>query len=303
MALIPKFKKRKNSVRSERSSTRRIELKNSAKRSAIKKNLRRQPRVQAKKSGSLGKFWLKLRAPALALSAIVLGLLVFIVIGVGLLFSYNFFTANQYFAVKTIEIEGHNRLKSREVLETAGLFYGQNSLAISIDQMERSLASNPWVAELSVRRVLPAGIEIKIREHEPYYWVKLDGQLNYADEYGAIIAPVQAGSFASYPLLELESGVEFLAERLPDLVGSLERLDFPIRVQTASSVRLSAAQSLEVSLDNGLRLIVGLDGWDSNLKNLVRVLDDLSRRSELKKVAEIKAFGKGVWVGLKRNRA
>lgn len=303
MALGARKKNTRGESRRQAPAARRIELKKSARRSAPNKKLRDTPVRRGKKTGFFAGILRKMRAPLSWGLGIALGLLVFFLAGVGLLYAYNYFTTSPYFAVKTIEIDGQNRLKSREVLETAGLDYGQNTLALSMDELESALARNPWIAELSIRRVLPDGIRIKIREYEPRYWVKRDGQLIYADEYGAPIAPVSAGSFSSFPLLEVENGAEYLAERLPDLVESLERMSFPVNVRNAGTIRLTASRSLEVSLDNGPRLIIGLDNWDGNVKNLLRVLEDLSRRGELKAAAEIKAHGKSVWVAGKRQRA
>lgn len=295
MALIKRTKK-------SRPAPRRIEQKKAPKKAEVKKNLRRKTRTQKKNSRFFGEIWQKLRGPLGWGFGIGLGLFIFFLCGVGLLYAYNFFTTNQYFAVKTIEIQGQNRLKSREVLETAGLDYGQNTLALSMNELESSLAQNPWIAELSIRRVLPDSIKINIREYEPRYWVQRGGVLTYADEYGAPIAPVYSGNFVSLPLLEVDSGAEYLAGRLPELMGKLEKLSFPIKLRAAGSIRLTASRSLEVNLENGLRLIVGLDGWTGNLDNLVRVLEDLTRRGELKNAVEIKAHGRGVWVGTKRKR-
>lgn len=303
MALIGKAKNTRSGARRTAPAARRIELKNSARRGAVHKNLRRSPARREKKSGFWGGLWRKMRAPLSWGVGIGLGLLIILFAGVGLLYAYNYFTTSPYFAVKTIEIQGQNRLKSREVLDTAGLDYGQNTLALSMDELENALARNPWVAELSIRRVLPDGVRIRIREYEPRYWVKRGGQLLYADEYGAPIAPVSAGGFSSYPLLEVEEGAEYLAERLPELLSGLERLSFPVNVRGAGTIRLTAARSLELGLDSGLKLAIGLDNWEGNVGNLVRVLEDLSRRGELKSAAEIKAHGKGVWVAAGRHRA
>ena len=303
MAFVSRNKNSRTAKKRVAPATRRIELKNSAKRSAVNKKLRRTPAREKKNKVFFAGIWQKMRAPLGWGLGIGLGLFIFFGAGVGLLYAYNFFTTSPYFAVKTIEIQGQNRLKSREVLETAGVDYGQNTLALSMNELESALSKSPWIAELSIRRVLPDGIEIKIREYEPKYWMKQGDQLVYADEYGSPIAPVSAGTFASYPLLEVEGGAEYLAARLPELVGSLERISFPVNVRGAGSIRITASRSLEIGLDNGLRLVIGLEGWDDNIRNLVRVLEDLSRRGELKGIAEIKAHGQGVWVAAKRHRA
>lgn len=221
---------------------------------------------------------------------------VLLAVAAGLLTSYTFFTHSQYFAVKTIEIKGNYRLKSRELLEAAGLQRGMNSLALSIRQMEKKLVREPWVKGLSIKRILPDAFEISISERVPYYWVNVDGVLFYADAYGRAVAPVTAGSdFASLPALEIESGAEYLARLLPALSQDLSKADFPLDTASASWVRLSASRNLELGV-GGVKLIIGLDGWNVNLRRLGKVLHDLSRRGELRQVKEVKASGKDVWV-------
>ncbi|MDL2314386.1 FtsQ-type POTRA domain-containing protein [Desulfovibrio sp. OttesenSCG-928-C14] len=209
---------------------------------------------------------------------------------------YYFFTTSQYFALKTIEIEGINRLESREVLDIVGINYGMNTLSISMESMEKALSRAPWVESLSIKRVLPDRFNIVIKEREPVYWRNLNGVLHYADRWGQPIAPVTPGSFSSLPALDIEPGAEDLAGRLPYLVNSLTRADLPLDTAALAWLRLSSAGAMELKPSDKLSIVIGIEDWQSNLERLNAVLYDLSRRGELRDTAEIKAHGNHVWV-------
>ena len=214
-----------------------------------------------------------------------------------LIFAYSHLVSSEYFALKTLEIQGNSRLTSREILETADLVDGGNTLALSIDAIEESLSGHPWVEEVSVKRVLPGTLIISIREKNPAFWVLHEGSLYYADAWGSIIAPVIPGKFSSLPSLEVEPGAEEATAALPDLVRSLQESHLPLNMGAITMVRLSAARGMEVYVeDKRLKISIGLEEWLSNLNRLDRTLADLVRRGELENIQEIKAQGANVWV-------
>lgn len=225
-------------------------------------------------------------------------LLLFIAgVGLGLVYGYKTLVSGEYFALKTLEIQGNSRLSSREILEAADLIDGANTLALSIDAVEEALSRHPWVEEVSVKRVLPGTLIIGVREKSPAFWVLREGALYYADDHGGIIAPVQAGKFASLPALEVEPGAEEAATALPDLVKSLQESRLPLNLASVSLVRLSAARGVEVYVENaGYKISIGLEDWLPNLRRLGRTLADLTRRGELGLIREIRAQGSNVWV-------
>lgn len=244
---------------------------------------------------------LPLRGTGRAIFSVILPaffLILFAAVSVGLLYGYRSMTTAEYFSLKTIEIQGNSRLNFREVLEIAQLNDGgANTLAFSISAIEEALARNPWIKDVSVRRVLPDTLIIGIREKEPAFWVLREGRLYYADEKGSLIAPVTPGKFASLPALEVEPGAEEATRGLPDLVRSLRDSRLPLDMASISWVRLSAARGVEIFVeDMHLKISIGLEEWLDNVARLGRVVEDLRRRGELGQVREIKAQGPSVWV-------
>lgn len=214
-----------------------------------------------------------------------------------LMYSYRYITGCQYFSLKMLEIQGASRLSSREILETAGLLQGANTLELSISKVERALTANPWVADVSVQRVLPGGLAIILKEKKPAFWMLHEDGLHYADVEGGIIAPVSPGRFASLPALEVEKGAEESAKALPDLILTLRRARLPLDISALSWIRLSAARGVEIYVEDAdLKISLGLDGWLSNVRRLETVMADLERRGEISRVRSIRAHGSNVWV-------
>lgn len=231
-------------------------------------------------------------------AAILSCMAVFIgVVGFALMYAYVSLTTGQYFALKTLEIQGNSRLNSREILEIVHLQHGANTLALSIEQVEDILSASPWVREASVQRVLPSKLVIGIKEKSPAFWVLHKDVLHYADARGGLIAPLTADKLASLPTLEVEPGAEDSAAALPDLVRSLRDSNLPLDLNAVTFVRLSAARGVEMRV-NGMRMkiSIGLEEWLYNLNRLEKTLADLERRGELGTVKEIKALGANVWV-------
>lgn len=216
---------------------------------------------------------------------------------IGLLYGYRYVTNSGYFRVKSLEVEGNFRLSSREILETAGLHDGMDALLVSIDEVERNILKNPWVANASVKRLLPDGFAIKVREREPRFWVRHEGTLFYGDSTGRPIVAVSPGKFASFPALEIEPGAEDMRDKLPELLASLAGSGMPIDVAAVSLVRLSPGRGVEVYLESSrLMLSIGQEEWGDNLARLAATLADLARRKEMRGVREVRAHGAGVWV-------
>ena len=220
-----------------------------------------------------------------------------VALSLGLLYGYRFLTTSPYFTLKSVEIQGNSRLSSREILENSSLSEGANTLALSIADVEQHLARDPWVKEVSIKRILPNRLVIGISEREPAFLVLLQNGMYYADEQGSIIAPVTPNQFTPLPTLEVEKGAENSTAYLPELIRHIRETGLPLGGKNITFVRLSASRGVELYIDDSrLKLSVGLEEWLDNLNRLSRTLEDLNRRKEIQGVREIKAYGSNVWV-------
>ncbi|MGE4296401.1 MAG: cell division protein FtsQ/DivIB [Desulfovibrionaceae bacterium] len=218
-------------------------------------------------------------------------------LSVGLLAAYRWLTNYEFFTLKTIEVVGNQRLSYGEVVDAAAVSVGDNALGVPMHEIENRLVSNPWIKGVRVKRMLPGALRISVTERVPCFWVNRDGRMQYADEYGRIIAPVEPGKFSSLPVLKVTGMTQDELALLPEIVQGIDALRPPFALADAVWVGLSPGKGLELYLDGQDRLLsVGLADWKANLARLGAVWKDLEQRGELGAVRAIRAHGENVWV-------
>ncbi len=225
--------------------------------------------------------------------------ILFVAVAISLIFVYRYFTTSEYFALKNIDVSGTNNLTYTEVLAESGIESGINCLAISIDDIEGRLIKNPWVEEISVKRSLPDGLVIKIKEREAKFWTLQNGTMHYTDRVGDIIGPLETDKFLALPLLEIASDSAHVASEIEPTLHSLEAVinALPEDFRQPSLYKITQARGVEVYIEGKrLRLSLGLEDIEGNVKRVALVLDDLIQRGELNQVGEVRAHGNKVWV-------
>ena len=95
------------------------------------------------------------------------------------------------FDVKTIMIDGLDRVTRDEVLARIGLDKPSNIFELQPDLLEKELNTHPWIRMATVKRQLLSTISIKIEEQEPLAIVTIE---NLAD----IVINAQGAPFKEY---------------------------------------------------------------------------------------------------------
>lgn len=96
-------------------------------------------------------------------------------------------SAAQALQVSHIQVRGHHRLSTGEVLAVVDGLRGQNILAIQIAEWQQKLLASPWVESATIRRVLPATLEITVQERVPMGIGRLGTALYLIDAKGVIV--------------------------------------------------------------------------------------------------------------------
>lgn len=131
-----------------------------------------------------------------------------------------FLLENPSFALKRFKLETNGNLKAGQVLRLAGLASGENVLSLDLAQVKRNLEMVPMIGEVSVERVLPDRLSIRVRERQPIFRTSFltpnptNGHIGIKpyliDENGFVLAPEKAnGDFAR----------EVFWRQLPELTG------------------------------------------------------------------------------------
>jgi cell division protein FtsQ len=71
-----------------------------------------------------------------------------------------------YFRAKTVNIFGIERLSRGEILKWGQITPNMNILSVNLSLTRRRLMAHPWIAWAEVKREIPSGITLKIREHK-----------------------------------------------------------------------------------------------------------------------------------------
>ena len=74
------------------------------------------------------------------------------------------FSHSVFFQVREIRVSGTTELTAEKVIELSGIEKGQQIFEINTSRAERMIATNYWVEQVDVKRVLPATIDITVKE-------------------------------------------------------------------------------------------------------------------------------------------
>ena len=78
---------------------------------------------------------------------------------------HDMLTQCEYFSARQLTIEGMQRLTREQVERQAGVHPGMNILSTNLSLVRKRLRAHPWIADAEVRREIPSGLAISVREH------------------------------------------------------------------------------------------------------------------------------------------
>lgn len=173
----------------------------------------------------------------------VLGLLA--VVGYGGYRGMTSIVAAQTLQVSHLQVRGHHRLSTGEVLALVDGLRGQNILTIRISDWQQKLLASPWVESATIRRVLPATLEITVHERAPMGIGRLGTALYLIDAKGVIVdeygpayadidlpiidglaaAPAEGGALIDVARTELAGRVISALAARPELAKLVSQID------------------------------------------------------------------------------
>ena len=127
------------------------------------------------------------------------------------IFSYDFLTQCDYFKAKKLTVIGTHRLTKKQVLLQAQINKGINILSVNLPKARKRLLSNSWIEDAEVRRELPSGIRIRIKEQKPIAILDL-GRKFIINTHGEIFKEMDASDHCRLPVV---TGLEFSDINVP----------------------------------------------------------------------------------------
>jgi cell division septal protein FtsQ len=203
-----------------------------------------------------------------------------------------------YFALKEVAVTGEKRVERDEIVALSGVRPGENILTIDLEGVARRVEGQPWVERATVRRILPGGLSIDIREREPFAILKADG-LFYMDRSGTPFKELDDKDDSRYPVLTGLSREEVENEELArdammkalDFIES-EANNWPQELPI-SFMNVNKNQGITVFSDN-VGVKVGFGEYQVKLGRLRRVLDDLKARGKTAEYIDLTYTGQVV---------
>jgi len=92
----------------------------------------------------------------------------------GFIFVHDYFTQSSHFLVRDLTVTGMERLSRDQVLASGGIGPQTNVLSLNLAVTRKRLLATPWIAEATVRREIPSGLHISIREEQPLAFLEMD---------------------------------------------------------------------------------------------------------------------------------
>jgi cell division protein FtsQ len=199
--------------------------------------------------GRSGGSWLRSRALRWAAGA------VFMMAAIA--YGFTRLAAHGVFTVDRVVVHGNSRLSTGEVLMLVDGLKGENVFSADLERYRTRLLDSPWVADATMRRVLPSTIDLRVVERAPMAVARLGDQLFLVDPSGVIIDEY-GPQYAQYDLPIIDgllkspasggASVDLerarLVARFVDAVGTL-----PAVRQHVSQIDVTDAHNLVAILD------------------------------------------------------
>ena len=221
------------------------------------------------------------------------GLLTVAAMSFAFIFGYDLLTQSSYFSAAQIQIEGIQRLSSREIMQQAGVSDGTNIFSVNLTAARKRLLAHPWIADAEISREIPVGIHIRIQEQRPLAIIDLNRKF-ILNAQGHIFKEWQRTDPVNLPLI---SGLDFSDLNMDGMpfsrsfnavlsvlkLGQKENGVMPIR--QIRQIEIDRDIGLTVRLNNGLGTVkLGFDNYAGKYKRLQEVRFYLNSGKQLENV-------------------
>jgi cell division protein FtsQ len=211
---------------------------------------------------------------------------------------YSWLGHSRLFSVRDIDM---NRCAYVTRDEVSGILSGVaqgNIWSLSSRDIGHRLRTHPWVRSVSVRKVFPDRLVVRIEERKPAAMVNLDA-LYYVDEEGTIFKRLTAYDPKNFPIVTGFSRGELTARdavTLQNMRKTLELLrctESGVLRQNISEVHFDAQEGYTlVTRDSGLQLKIGMMDFREAMKRIEEAMPKLSSVGQARGIVDLKTAGR-----------
>jgi cell division protein FtsQ len=186
------------------------------------------------------------------------------------------------FALRNFQSSGLHRATEKELLRLAGIAPGTNLWSLDPSAVAQAMGAHPWIRTVEVTRSLPDTLRLRVEERAPVALASL-GDLYVVDADGAPFKRVSGAEALDLPLLtgltreQAEKDPAGTAARLREGLGVADAYRRVAERPRLSEVQIDEA-AFELVTADGVRVVLGRDDLDGQLRRLQRVRDELQHR-------------------------
>jgi cell division protein FtsQ len=197
---------------------------------------------------------------------------------------------HRYFAVRHVEVSGTQRIDPARVRMWLGKVEGGSIWNTSPESLSAAVEQDPAIARASVRRVLPDGLRVKIRERRPRAVLRRGEAFFFVDDTGHVFDDAR-GSLGELPIISVDaepSVVPAGVRELREAVRAARLFESGLAGVTISEIAIRPGPELVgYTRDGQLRVRLGWGGVRSKLLALRRVLRHVRNESTVAVVGTI----------------
>jgi len=206
--------------------------------------------------------WPKLQAAlaVIGIKRLLLGLTALLIVAV----VWSRINVDNWLPIASVQIEGEFKYLSREDVQTQAMPHVSGGFfSVNLREIRDALIELPWVEDVSIRRVWPNALAIRVIEKQPVAWW---GKTQLLSSKGALFEP-QPLVKLDLPVLEGPAGLhETVLQELNFMQTELTSIDM-----TISRIRVDARRSWTVFMTSGLELRLGRSNQHERLQRMVMV--------------------------------
>ena len=204
------------------------------------------------KSEREGRMSSQRRTRRLRIGGVVLAVFLVLAACIGL---YN----SSLFAVRTVEVVGVTHVSADTVRALARVPKDATLIRFPADAVAQRVSADPWIASVSVSRVFPSGMRIRVVERVPVAIVDAGARMWLIDGTGAAIATPTVEASGTVPIindvpgLDLKAGRRTTSEPLLNAIAVLNGISrtlaatvLSVSAPTIDGTALSTADHVEI---------------------------------------------------------
>lgn len=187
------------------------------------------------------------------------------------------------FDLQRIDVRGAQRASAEQVRQRLARYMGRNLLELNLHEVGAVARRDPWVLQASVRRVLPDGLRVSIRERRPGALAVINEMVHLVDESGYVIGLAGGTGSDDLPVLTGLDGLEGseLAAALRRgvlMIGTLRELSGPFYESISELQMLDADRVTVRSVSGGPAVLLDPSRIERNVRSYLALREDIEDR-------------------------